>query len=421
MPAKLILFKDGHAVAEDYPPEQGLDKEDVVFAVYSDDDQLCIAVAEAISDVHDIWIKGTRPPKSAHKDSHIRPKDNWGPEFDLLKRQLEKSEYVYAYANSQCANAGKVCPDDIFYVGRGIKTRMYDHLPEAFNTQTKDDELTKLERIRKEAKSLCSPEPTTQDPMSEGKKLVHQIARFDGKYREAQTDAVEKFLISYWQGVYQLTNLTRGNMSGGSARWVVRPQAVDKDSPAWLGAVEAICTGKSNTQKQQMHLLAEEISKCFKWEKLVEGLVRPERFTPHKVGFVTNGTDAHAEFLLRDKNDVDLFKVQLRLSLIIVGVCVNLRPLPKEHSAFGEKIGRYFGAEAAKRVRAKGTGVYFKPFADNSRKKAQDVYFNFSDLSVKDPPVKNCVNHADWLGIQPGSQLTLPEVIDVLIKRIDSV
>ncbi len=416
MPAKMILVKDGHAVAEGYLPEKGLDKKNVVFAVYSSDDQLCNAVAEAISDVHDIWITGTRKPNQAHEGSQIRPMNLWGFEFDLLPPQPKDSEYVYAYAKSQCADTGKVYRDDIFYVGRGIKARMHHHLRGAFGKQTKDEELTKLKWIHDEAQSLCKLKPTLT-PEGAGRHLVHQIARFDGPYRKAQTDAVEKFLISYWQGVYLLTNLTRGNMRSDSARWAVRPEAVAKDSPAWLGAVKAICTGRNNTQQQQMHLLAEEISKCFEWKKLVEGLVRPERFTPLQVGFVTNGTDAHAEFLLRDKNNVDLFKVQLRLSLSKVGVCVNLRPLPGEHRVFGEMIERYFGDEAAERIRVPGgADAYFKPFADNSARNARDVYFNFSD-----PFVEKRVNHADWLRIPPKSPLTLPQVIDVLIKRIDSV
>ena len=145
-----------------------------------------------------------------------------------------------------------------------------------------------------------------------------------------------------------------------------------------------------------MHLLVEEVSRCFNWESLAAGLNHQGRFIPHKAGFSTDSTDAHAEFLLKDAGGSEVFKVQLRLSLREVGVCINLRPLPGEHSTFRKKVEKYFGRQALNRVGAVGVGVYFKPFADMNGSRAKDVYFNFSDLTIP-----KHLNHTCWLGVQP--------------------
>ncbi len=415
MKSNLVYIEGNQSHVIPFGHVENLQSLDIVFAVCAEeeDSKLSSAVAQAVCDVHNIWISGCSLPSHAQEGTVVRPSGSWDDDFDVLSSQLGETEYVYAYGDSQSARTGKIDREEIFYVGRGIKTRMHDHLKEAFGDKPESDELSKLERIRRESQSLCEISPSLTQ-MQAGQKLVHQIARFNGDYRKAKTDAVENFLISYWQGVYRLTNLTRGNTEKKSARWIVRPKVVSKGSKHWLAAINDICKEKKKTQIQQMNLLAEEISRNFDWSDIASGLVRPNRFTPLKEGFFTNGTDAHAEFVLHDSAGVRMFKVQLRLSLKKVGVCINLRPLPGEYRSFKDRIIKCFGEQAERRLGVVGSpDVYFKPFADFTKSKAKDIYFNFSDLKVK-----SLVAHAGWMGV-PVSQKTLPEAIDLLIQRID--
>lgn len=404
--SRMVVIENGKALVKDIPL---INEQDIIFVVTSASDEINSSVAEAISVTYNSWIKRSDEPSSnSETDMKIRKCGNWHNDFDILPPKLGDEHYVYGYGSATCADKNIVTSEDIFYIGRGQRNRMLNHIKEALKDQD-TKEMSKKDRINKEMNQLKSTS------------LVHQIARFSGPNCAEQTDAVENFLITYWLGVYNLTNLTRGNTTKKGVKWIVRPKDISKDCPSWLDAVKQMSCGDFKiTQSVQRELLVDEILKSsIKSNELQKNL---KVKTNHRLKamfvngrlFFTDGVDAHAKFELLNDQQKAVFLIQFRLSNKEIGVCINIRPIKGGHQTFSSDICRYFGAFSAKnRIKNKNTGVYFKPFAILDKKKAKDIYFNFSDIDSK-----NLVQGVEWLGPETTIKVSLIEALNMIISKI---
>lgn len=416
MPHSLFVVLENNVASVVTPDTQTMNQ-DVVFAVRSQDENYSQAVAQAICDVSNIWVFGNGTSTSLANDDYVRACGEWSHEGDLLGGGLGKSHYVYGYASAECMRTGGVDVGKIFYIGRGIGGRMLQHLDLGSDEADNPDEISKRARIRQELNIHFNDRGYTLNEARQAG-LVHQIARFTGRYKSAQTDAVEKFLITHWCGVYDLTNLTRGNKSRAGGTWIVRPKKVMSTSQVWRELLSEFIHGGNQRQVQQRALLVEEIAanEPSSWQKLVDTLSVLGGITPITEGFTSDGTDAHAKFYLLDNKGKPLFVVQLRLSEREAGVCVNIRPVSGEHREFSRNIIHYFGESTSHRISVSGPSTYFKPFAYMGVSNAVDVYFNFIE-----PTIRHTVKHLEWLGVTEPIKMSLLDAMNKLIGQINSV
>lgn len=399
----------------------------VIFMVRDENPERGMAVMRAIEDLHNIWIVGSDSQYELQytmgsKGSYIRPHLNW--RSDLQEPMLEDENatlvntdsvdhsYVYSYAApvnysewlSNCdpmshgyhtPNSSEVKP---FYIGCGTGTRWLAHIPEAMQhislqnvpsgSHIEYGKILKIyEHLTKTAEHACQ-------------ELVRKIAIFTGAYAKQKSFAAEHFLINHY-GIYQLKNLTNGNMSCEGTQFIARPKHC-VGGHQWLEVVAEFADEGLNawTQTRANHLSAFALNQEF--PLLLTG---NDGIHPHLVkydlddpmAFTTNGTDVFYRMKILGANNAPLVMLDLKMSDVSSSCAVNLRPIPGNELAFPQLIAdTFFGGDldnATSRVRNMPRNPFFKPCAANSDGK-KDVWFDFTDV---DQPIYQIVD-CPWLG-----------------------
>lgn len=369
----------------------------VLFAVRSQDEAKCLAIANAIVDVHNIWIKGIGGHQ-AEDGNEIRPHGCWAPNAD--KKPPLNTEYIYVYATPDIPNSLNF--DNIFYIGRGVKDRWLDHINQAHKKRQLAADVNALDflKIKKINKSL-QERGMENNRLAEKKQwaqlnMVRRIAHFYGDYAKERCDAVENFLINYWIGVFDLANENRGysNFEKNDFEWITYPRAI-LDIQPWTDIVRIFCNGQSVTQGPSNQLLAQEINSVFsrgEWSwrpvQVLNSANPATRLEPILPEFTTNNTDVFFGYRLLKENESYLI-LHLKNKKSGTGVCINLRRVDRSETleSFVAKIREIFFSgdrealwDIERYIKDKRNDPYFKPCANLGNGK-QEVNFDLRNLA----------------------------------------
>lgn len=390
----------------------------VIFMVRDADANCALAVATAVKEVHDIWLNGPDGQYQNHytfgsPGNYIRPNKNWNANLPDILTSDEHTEqyYIYSYAapnnypewlhtrNSEgllgFPSTTGVTP---FYIGRGIGERWLAHIAEAMNHVSVENIPSGAHFEYGKILKIC--EHMIQTAHESCKELVRKIAIFTGEYAQEKYVAAELFLINS-VGIYQLKNLTRGDMTAGKTEFIARPKHVNS-TPHWIEIVEDFETlgVAAYTQKRSNHLVSLELSHEFPLLLTGPNAVHPQLIkfdTAHANPFETDGTDVFYRMCIVDSENTPIVLMDLKMSDVNPSCAINLRPVPGNKTAFINLIANTFFdgdlSQAETGVRNKTNQPYFKPCAANFNG-AQDIWFDFTDIEKPVYRISNC----PWIG-----------------------
>jgi hypothetical protein len=284
-----------------------------------------------------------------------------------------------------------------FYIGRGVGSRWLEHIKEAMQHVSIQNvpsgahfEYGKILKIYEHLINIS--EHACQE-------LVRKIAIFNGQYAKEKCVAAEQFLINVY-GVYQLKNLTRGDMICGDTEFISRPQHFLEAK--WQEIVNEFSENGINayTQIRKNHLITFELNKEYpKFLSNYEAIdSRLKTYGQGHLGtFTTDGTDILCRMQVSNATDTPLVLIDLKVSDVSSSCAINIRPIHGHESLFPKLIADVFfegDLESALRsIRSISIQPYFKPFASNSNGR-EDVWFDFTEINNPVYQINNC----PWLG-----------------------
>lgn len=391
----------------------------VLFMVRDIDENRALEIIKSVQELHNIWLMGPAAEydsqfKSISPGNFIRPHLNWRSDLQdssSLPEDSTNQYYVYAYASpinyaewlSNCnplshahhtPTSDKVKP---FYIGRGVGDRWLEHIKEAMQHVSVQNvpsgahfeygKILKIyEHLMKISGHACQ-------------ELVRKIAIFSGEYAREKSLAAEHFLINAY-GVYQLKNLTRGDMICGDTEFISRPQHFL--GKKWLEIVNEFSEYGINayTQIRKNHLITFELNQEYpKFLSNYETIdSRLKTYGEGHLGtFTTDGTDIFCRMQIFNTDNTPLALLDLKVSDVSPSCAINIRPIHGQEALFQKLIADvFFGGDlesALSRIRSMSNQPYFKPFASNSNGR-EDVWFDFTEINN---PVYQ-INSCPWLG-----------------------
>jgi len=355
----------------------------LIFMVKSDDPRESEIVANTIANISNCFINKFPKSEIPGTNCRIRNYNDWSNDI----YNPEYSHYVYAYATpskykdwvySEESYKLDLKNHQVFYIGRGkTANRNYDHIKDSINNlvnhQPINPEIGKINKIQAFLKKECE---------EIGKKLVRKVIEINGNYADAQHAAAEFFLINNWIGVYKLENKTRGDTSigGSTCQWISIPIMSQLKIDDRRTLIDDFTNTNKDTRRVQLSLVISELNNLFKQFpplNLMNNLagISTNQIDPLKAVIYNN--DAVYSFFLKNKQNKDLVKLQLKLSEKQTGVCFNVRKLENDTlQIFTKKIADIFfnGSIEEAHLKIKNPkDPYFKPLSNNGK----DIFFDF--------------------------------------------
>ncbi|WP_215315558.1 hypothetical protein [Polynucleobacter sp. MWH-UH2A] len=419
----------------------------VMFMVRDESPERGLAVIKAIEDLHNIWIVGSDAEYDIQYTmgsigNYIRPHLNWRSDLQeplledengtLVNADSVDHSYVYSYAapvnysewlgNCDPMSHGYHTPKSSefksFYIGCGTGARWLAHIPEAMQhvslqnvppgSHIEYGKILKIyEHLTKTAEHACQ-------------ELVRKVAIFTGAYAKEKSFAAEHFLINYY-GIYQLKNLTSGNMSCEGMQFIARPKHC-MGGLQWLEVVTEFAEDGLNawTQTRANHLSAFALNQEFPSFLTDDDEIHPS-LSVYRVNttaaFTTDGTDVFSQMQIRDEYGALLVMLDLKVSDVSPSCVINLRPAPNRKAEFVKLIADTFFegdiAEASSRVKNQSHDPFFKPCAANSDGR-RDVWFDFTDVDQAIYQIVDC----PWLGHGPlWGNASLRDVLHAIVNK----
>lgn len=431
---------------KDFPESQ---RSAVIFMVRDIDENRGLAVITSIQDLYNIWIIGPAAEydsqfRCASSGNFIRPHLNWrsdlqdilieGQDGSSLPENNANQFYIYAYAspinykewltNRDPLSLGHHTPTSTqvkpFYIGRGIGGRWLEHIKEAMQHVSIQNvppgahfeygKILKIyEYLIKASEHFCQ-------------ELIRKIAIFSGQYAKEKSVAAELFLINMY-GVYQLKNLTRGEMRCENTEFIARPR--HSLGNKWQEIVGEFSESGINafTQSRKNHLIAFELNQEFPLLLSSYEAISPSLKTYGNANlgkFATDGTDIFYRMQIVGANNAPLALLDLKISDVSSSCAINIRPILGNEFLFPRLIAdSFFGGDlelALARIRSIPSHPYFKPFASNSNGR-EDVWFDFTEINN---PVYQ-INDCPWLGRgMSWSNVTLSEALITIVGKFHS-
>ncbi len=118
---------------------------DVIFIVNGASQDGCIAVCQAIADVHNIWMTGNMAQSCASVGSWVRTYGDWrgtpgsaGLGYDYVYAYATPEKHETSNENNDHLLVPKRVVDRVFYIGRGKNSRWIEHFKDFNQTVAMD-------------------------------------------------------------------------------------------------------------------------------------------------------------------------------------------------------------------------------------------------------------------------------------------